>query len=191
MGNFAIETYKKTWIEMILIGLVLVGAINWGTTAFGYNLVEMFSRGVNNLFKSNLPIDRVIYVIVALTAVHLAMKKTTWLPFLDRTVLPSSLIPIKKNDKTDITIKITTTPNTKVVYWASLPRGENPDVVKAYDDYSNSGVVMSDENGIAELPILTGTGYTVPTGKYIKRHVHYREMRLPYGMVGPVKTVYY
>jgi ABC-type Fe3+-hydroxamate transport system substrate-binding protein len=69
---------------------------------------------------------------------------------------------------------IKTKPNTKVAYWAALPKGDNPDVITAYGDYSNSGVVMSDANGNAVLQFNKGTGYIVPGGKYIRPHVHYR-----------------
>ena len=46
--------------------------------------------------------------------------------------------------------------------------------VEAYGDFSNSGVVMSNSSGLAELPILAGSGYTVPSGRKLDRHVHYR-----------------
>lgn len=70
--------------------------------------------------------------------------------------------------------------------------GDNPDtpVVDAYGKYDNSGVVMSDASGIATLVFEKGTEYTVPSGKHLKSHVHYRELTGAYGMIGPVKTVF-
>ena len=50
---------------------------------------------------------------------------------------------------------------------------------------------MTDDKGKAELPILTGSSYVVPSGKEISRHVHYRLAGLPWGMVGKVMTVNY
>ena len=42
----------KIKLHMLLIGLVLIGGVNWGTTAFGYNLVEILSSTLNNsIFK--------------------------------------------------------------------------------------------------------------------------------------------
>ena len=35
-----------------------------------------------------------------------------------------------------------------------------------------------------------GTGYIVPSGKYIKPHVHYRELKTEYSMIGPVETIF-
>ena len=63
-------------------------------------------------------------------------------------------------------------------------------VMKAYDDYSNSGVVM-EKNGIVKLKVIKGSGYFVPSGKFIKPHVHYRILNKTNGMMGPIRTVYY
>lgn len=183
--------YWSVKLQMLITAVVIIGALNWGTTALGYNLVQLLSNGVNRLLKTNLPIDKVIYIAVALCGVLLAMKKTTWLPFLGKTVFPDSLVPLNTPTKTDTKVTIKTKPNVKVAYWASLPKGELPDVVTAYSDYSNSGVVMSDANGIAELPVLAGSAYTVPSGRKISRHVHYRVLGKPFGMMGKVMTKYY
>ena len=47
----------KIKLHMLLIGLVLIGAVNWGATAFGYNLVEILSSTLNKTFNSNIPIN--------------------------------------------------------------------------------------------------------------------------------------
>ena len=130
-----------------------------------------------------------------LAGLYLMYDLTTWLPFLGETVLPGSLIPLKTNNvdpnnKTIITVN--TKPNTRIAYWASLPNTEKiPKVEQAYADYSNSGVVMSNEDGEAKLVLTKGTGYIVPRNKVIKRHVHYRELDQQYGMIGKVNTLYY
>ena len=188
----------KIKLHMLLIGLVLIGAVNWGTTALGYNLVEILSTTVNKTFKLNIPINNIIYIVVALAAIKLAVDKTTWLPFLGVNVLPSNLIPLTKppND-TNKKINIKTLPNKKIVYWASLPsiKSESPtglpDVESAYADYSNSGVIMSNDKGEATIEIKVGSDYIVPSGRVISRHVHYRVLGLPYGMIGEIKTEYY
>ena len=89
----------------------------------------------------------------------------------------------------NVTIK--TVPNVKIAYWAALPKGNNPDVITAYDDYSNSGVVMSDSNGIAVLPILAGSSYIIPSGRKLDRHIHYRVFNKYYGMMDKLNTKYY
>lgn len=62
----------KTWdITTIFIALFLtltiVGAINWGTTAYGYNLVELVS-GKDTVFT------KVVYTAVALSALGLVVS---------------------------------------------------------------------------------------------------------------------
>ena len=66
---------------------------------------------------------------------------------------------------------------------------KNIKVEQAYGAYSNAGVTVSDKNGFAVLTFNKGTGYIVPSGKYIKPHVHYRELN-EFGMMGSVKTRY-
>jgi hypothetical protein len=50
---------------------------------------------------------------------------------------------------------------------------------------------MSDNNGIASLPLLTGSGYIVPSGRKIDRHVHYRVGGMEYGMLSKIRTKFY
>jgi uncharacterized membrane protein YuzA (DUF378 family) len=189
------KTFKKYYwmikFRMLIITFVIIGALNWGSTAMGYNFVELTSKNLNNLLKTNYSFDKIIYFIVAFCAMLLAFSKTTWLPFLGVSVLPESLVPLKTPYNSDMKVTIKTDPNVKVAYWAALPKGNNPDVITAYGDFSNSGVVMSDSNGIAVLPILAGSCYTVPSGRKLSRHVHYRVIGKPYGMMDPIKTHLY
>jgi hypothetical protein len=150
----------------------------------------MLSLYFNQLLNKNYPIDKIIYIIIALCGLLLATRRTTWLPFLGKTVLPETLVPLKKPIQTDTVIKIKTKPNRKVAYWAALPKPENTPVMEAYDDFSNSGVVMSNDKGIAELPILSGSDYVLPLGKKIPKHVHYRIFKTN-GIMGKIKTKFY
>ncbi len=185
------KIYLKTKLNMILFAIVFVGAINWGATALGYNFVELLSLNINKSLQVNYPIDKIIYVIVALSALWLATKKTTWLPFLGVGIMPSSLVPLTKPTGANKKITIKTRPNTKIIYWSAYQKGEKTPVVDAYSDYANSGAVMSDSNGNAVLEIVEGSGYTVPSGQVIPKHVHYRTVGLPDGMMGKVETVKY
>jgi uncharacterized membrane protein YuzA (DUF378 family) len=175
------------------MALVIIGSINWGAHAIGYNIVDILSREINKLFNSNIPINTIIYLIVAMAGIWLAFKRVTWLPFLGKSVLPGNLIPLKQHNNPDRTIQISTLPNVKIAYWASLNKGDTTDVRKAYGNYENSGVVMSDANGNVSLPIMNGTGYTLPSGTVLKKHIHYRIIDLPQaeGMMGKINTVYY
>ena len=187
------DQYNNTVFNMILISLVLIGSINWGLTAFNLNLVEMLSDCADNFFKADIHLDKIIYITVMFAGILLAIRRDTWLPFLGKAVLPEALVPLKTPTNTNKNIMIKTKPNVKIAYWASKPTNDEniPDVVTAYDDFNNSGVVMSDINGNATLPILIGTEYEVPSGRVIPRHVHYRVLGLEYGMIDKVQTAFY
>ena len=187
------SVYIRVKIHMILMALVIIGAINWGTTAFGYNLVEILNTQIDLLFGTKSYINKIIYVIIALAAINLALRKKTWLPFLGYTAFPSAaFIPNKVNKNASIKVDVKVKPNTRIAYWASKDtQNKTPFVEDAYADFSNSGVVTSDSNGIATLAIEPSTSYIVPSGREIPKHIHYRMIDLPHGMMSDVKTVYY
>lgn len=166
---------------MVIVFFVLFGAVNSAFSQLGYDLISFLPR-----------IYKPFYLIVGVFAIMMALNKNTWLPFLGESVLPSILVQLKKIEGNK-TVKVHVKPNVKVAYWATKPTNKKPDpnVRDAYDDYSNSGVVMSDENGIAILTLNKGSGYYVPTGKHIEPHLHYRELTDDFGMMGPVKTYYF
>ena len=186
--------YMKTKLHMFYVGLVLVGAFNWGTTAFGFNIVEKLNNLINNLVGRKTNIDTFIYVIIAISAIILAFQMKTWLPFLGEAAFPSSaLVPNRVNKNGSISLDIKVTPNTRIAYWASQEiKGKKiPKVNEAYGDFSNSGVVVSDSDGNVSLLIAPSTSYIVPSGRKIPKHVHYRELDQEWGMIGEVQTVYY
>jgi uncharacterized membrane protein YuzA (DUF378 family) len=189
-----LNTYYKYKINMILMGFIIFGALNYGLTVFGFNIIDIVSNSVDNLINKQIYLDKIIYVIIGISALMLMFNRTTWLPFLGTCVFPSKgLIPNKINNDGDKKIEVLVKPNTRIAYWSSILNKSTdiPDVVSAYDDFSNSGVVTSDNTGIAILSVKLGTDYIVPSNKLIKRHVHYRELDLEYGMIGEVQTVYY
>ena len=188
--------WMKTTIRMIAIAAIIAGGINWFAVAFGYNLVDLLNSALSRFFKKQLSLNKVIYFIVGISAIVLAFDRTLWLPFLGESVLPSVLIPLSSNSATanatnSMHVKVHVKPNTKVAYWAARP-GSDPEtpVTDAYGKFDNSGVVMSDANGIATISFEKGTEYTVPSGRQLKSHVHYRELSGEYGMIGPVQTVF-
>jgi uncharacterized membrane protein YuzA (DUF378 family) len=174
---------------MIIVGLIIVGAINWGFTAFGWNLVDIFNKKLSKLFNLKLSIDKFIYIVIALCGLYLAFRRNTWLPFLGESVLPSSFVPLKEK-KGNINLKINVEPNVKVAYWASNP-GNNPkiNVFDAYGKFENSGVVMSNEKGEANISVDKGTEYDVPSGRHLKSHVHYRILT-DSSMMSEIKTIF-
>lgn len=186
--------YVKSLIRMVLTGFVIFGALNYGLTAIDYNLIEVVNYNINNYFNKNLHLNILLYSLIAVSGIVLMFQTTTWLPFLGPCAFPTKgLIPNKINSKGTKIIKVNVKPNTRVAYWASLPIKNNnlPYVEDAYDDFSNSGVVTSNSNGVAELSILPGSSYTVPFNKKIEKHVHYRELDNRLGMMGELKTAYY
>ncbi len=195
MNNNLYEKHLyKTKLHMALMSLILLGAFNTASNIFyEKNIIFLLSAFINNTLKINVPFDKFIYLLILIASIIVIVKRETWLPFLGTSVFPDALIPLKTPFRTNSNITIKTRPNSKIAYWSSQPgdKESNIDVITAYGDYSNSGVVMSDNNGVAILPILIGTGYIVPTGKYIQRHVHYRVLGMPYGLIGKIKTVYY
>lgn len=191
MKTFA-KKYAETKINHFAIMLVLMGAVNWGTTSVGYNLVEMIITKINQYVDiSNFKLEKIIYLSIALAAIYLGTNRDFWLPFLGDTVMPETLVPLQKNFKYDTELTVKVTPNTKVAFWAANPHDNTPEVMDAYGKYNNSGVVMSNDEGIATLRVIKGSGYNVPSGRYIKPHVHYREIGGDYAMMGPVMTRYY
>jgi hypothetical protein len=186
--------YVKSLIRMVLTGFVIFGSLNYGLTAINYNLIEDSSHKLNNYFNKNLHLNIILYSMIAISGIVLMFQTTTWLPFLGPCAFPTKgLIPNKVNSIGTKVVKVNVKPNTRVAYWASLPIQNNnvPYVEDAYADFSNSGVVTSDSNGVAELRILPGSAYTVPFNKKIEKHIHYRELDNRLGMMGELKTVYY
>jgi hypothetical protein len=181
--------------NFILLIIVLVSSINYGSIAFGYNIIEIIHIKLNELLKTETYSDKIIYSLIVLSAIILSFNKILWLPFLGETVFPSeAFIPTILNEKFNLSVPVTVRPNTRIAYWASLPQKNEesiPDVVDAYGDYSNSGITVSDKDGNAKLSILSGTSYKVPSGSIIKKHIHYRELDQEYGFIGEIKTVYY
>lgn len=192
--NHSTGTYLRAKMNMVIAAIVIIGALNWGATAFGYNLVEILNNHINSFLGYQSNTDKIIYIIVALAALKLAFNRNTWLPFLGFSAFPTqSFVPNKNNSMGNTIVKVNVKPNTRIAYWAALPKQsqETPYVNDAYGKFENSGVVMSDLNGVAELLILPGSEYRIPSGSVVNRHIHYRELDLPSGMMGKVQTVYY
>lgn len=57
---------KLAPIDMLAIVLVIIGGLNWGLYAFGYNLVSILLGWMPIL-------EKVVYVVVALAAIYLAV----------------------------------------------------------------------------------------------------------------------
>ena len=183
------KKYSEVKIYHLTASLVLAGAINWGAVALGVNLVELIANKLRNYH--DMPYEKITYMIIAMAAIFLATDREFWLPFLGDSVLPHQLIPLKSVNKYDTIVKVQVPRNSKVAYWAANPHAETPNVSTAYGEFNNGGVVMADDKGIAELKVVKGSGYIVPSGRYIAPHVHYRVLSSEHAMMGPVNKIYY
>jgi len=174
--------------------ILLIATFNYAGIAFGYNLIDMLHVKLNELLKMETYSDKIIYAIIVLVGIKIFLKKTLWLPFLNESAFPSlAFVQTVTKKSGDVSVSVKVKPNTRVAYWASLPQKSDkiPDVVSAYGDFSNSGIAISDKNGNANLLIDSGSSYSVPSGRVISKHIHYRELDLDFGFLGPVKTVFY
>ena len=169
-------------LHMIAIVLVLIGGLNWGLTSLNFNPVELLGKYTSGY------VSKFIYILVALGALYLMFNRNTYLPFLGEAAFPCGLLKPSKPENANELVKIYTYPNAKIVYWAAEPGTSDRDYKQAYSLYKNSGVTISDSNGIAKLYIRKPSGYNVP-GKSLKSHVHYR-VCIRDSMLGRVETIF-
>ena len=86
--------YLKTKMYQMIFLLLLIGSLNWGTTALGYNFVEIIKNLLNNSLKMETYIDKIIYFLVALAGITLVMNRDLWSPcienFSSALIIPSA-----------------------------------------------------------------------------------------------------
>ena len=112
-----------------------------------------------------------------------------YLPFLGQMVYPTYLLKQQTPKGSTMKVRVhNVIPNSKILYWASY-KNKHDFPWNAYDDYSNSGVALSNKDGIVVVEVKKPVSYKIPSGKLLKPHVHYRET-LSDGMLSHVKTFY-
>lgn len=138
-----------------------------------------------------------VFAFIALAiAIYYLSKRDFYLPFLGDTVFPGGNLtqqtPLNANVSRSIKVK----PYQKVVYWAAEKNKKaNPNQMPwtAYKDYSNSGVAVANEKGVAELKVRTPAAYSKPWGWFgsrgLRPHIHFRIQKTS-GFWGRVQTVY-
>lgn len=55
-------------VEKVTFLLVVIGALNWGLTAFNANLVEATNNQVSKIVGKNLGLNVIIYILVGISA---------------------------------------------------------------------------------------------------------------------------
>ena len=186
------QIYKKALIHKVMVSMLILVCINQFLGVFIPNPINYLSNLIDIKLNCNIGLASIIYVLTGIIAIKLFLSRDFYLPFLGNAVVPSSLMPVRIPEKTNVSIPLKSKPNTKVIYWSALATDDNTKVEKAYGDYSNSGVVITDDKGNANLAIQESTGYIVPCKfckNHIKRHVHYRLAEG--GILSPIKTIYY
>jgi len=176
--------HKKAHI--VAIGLVIIGAVNWGLVGtIKVDLVaKLFGKGI---------LARSLYILIGLAALSLIFYRDTYLPFLGETIMPCSILTNRAPPGATRDVKVKVNPGAKVLYWASEPATEHLKEInnwqKAYTDYKNAGVATADMNGEAVLKVREPQAYTVPIKGRIEPHIHFRVCG-DGGWMGNVKTVF-
>jgi len=178
--------YYQKLFHMILIGLVLLGSVNWLVVGVAdINLVRLVF---------SLKYARWLYIIIGLAAIPLLFQRDIYLPFLGETVLPGGAMVPKTPQNANDQVTVRTRPGAKVVYWAAEPNPNQgrdlPTPEEAYGEYENSGVVVADTSGHAILRFRgPPQSYTVPMKGMLAPHVHFR-IAEENGFLGRVQSVF-
>ena len=64
----------KIYKHKIAMILVIIGAINWGLTALNFNIIRILTNYINNFLKFNTNLDKMIYLIVAVSGIYLIKR---------------------------------------------------------------------------------------------------------------------
>ena len=133
---------------------------------------------------------KVVLAIAAVSALWLAFKRDTYLPFLGEAAIPHTAFLVSSPDYADSTASVVVDPRaSRVVYWsASNPVGSvAASPREAYGKFDNVGTAMV-VDGKATLRFRKSGSYKTPLGRVMGPHVHYRSI-FPDGMSGEVRTM--
>jgi uncharacterized membrane protein YuzA (DUF378 family) len=183
--------YLDKYVFMYANMFVLFAAIN---TAL-YKMNPSFNI-LSKVIKDRT-FRRIFYILVGLLAVYLILKRETFLPFLGESVVPTSVFKNHNNNMNSedpnrkmINLTITAPNAEKIIWWAASEDqhtiAKNPD--EAYKEYQNSGVSTVSTDGTVKIVFPCPTQYKIPSGRTLKKHLHYRETHG--GMLGEVKTIF-
>jgi hypothetical protein len=170
----------RVWLEIITLTIIVVGTLFMSFKAL--------------LFDRDIPIfQKILYGVVALSAMAHVLSRDYYLRFLGQCALPceelTEKVPANADSVTDFNIGES---NKNIIYWAAEENAEIVDApMKAYGKWSNSGVTRSDENGNVTMKFRYPAQYKVPhkPGGPLKPHIHYRVCQGG-GMIGRVQTKY-
>ncbi len=177
--------------QMVATILVIISALYLGITALtNTNFVTML---LNKVIPSQKElILKILYIVFGIAAVYLIFSPShTFLPFLDKTVIPPSIMLLSEQADTNVELKIYAPEEAiKVVYWAARADTGNifDNPYDAYNKFENYGIAAV-KDGKAILKFKCPNSYKVGkfTKKQLPKHVH---MRFVYenGVLSEVKT---
>jgi uncharacterized membrane protein YuzA (DUF378 family) len=176
----------KMKLDFIALILVVIGGLNWGlygSSQGRYNLVKTLGN------YTHPAVSIVVYILVGISAIWLAFKRDTYLPFLGTTVMPCPVLVERVPEGANTIVEVKVTPNSNVVFWAS--ESQDKRVIntpqEAYGTYANSGVARSNSRGIATLRVRKPVRYQAGM-RTLPLHIHYRICEN--GLMGRIETVY-
>lgn len=173
----------KKVLHKIFYLLLIISAINDGI--YGALKINPISWLAN---KTAPELDRILHIFIGLIGLLFLFKRDYYLPFLGETVFPSNLLDTKEPTDPDYEIKLKTKPNKKIIYWGAETHkrvAKTPHL--AYGNYSNSGIVIADNEGNAILKFRNPGKYKV-YGYELPIHIHYR-IQKNQSVFGPVHTI--
>jgi hypothetical protein len=186
VGVGVTPTYFKKILFQIAMGLLIIGGLTW-------LLVGLFDVNIVTKLFGESTFAKFIYILVGVSAVAIMCDRDTYLPFLGSMVAPCSVLENKVPPGSTRDVKVITTPNTKVIYWAAEPATENLKTIKSWNDaylkFENAGVATSNGDGVAVLKVRDPQPYKVPLRGRLERHIHYRACGEA-GFLGKVETVF-
>lgn len=145
------------------------------------------------IFDRRYPLfGKLVAVFALLGALFMITQRDTHLPFLGMTALPPFLLkpdfaPAGAN--IEAKVRMDGKDGNRIIYWGAKPsKATVPNPWDAYGDYTNAGIATV-KNGEVVLRFYCPSKYTVPYGKTLDRHIHFRRCCDITGMLGRVETM--
>jgi hypothetical protein len=143
-----------------------------------YSYAKMYNNDLIDYIITNKTVSNIFNIGLIGIALYYLFNRDFFLPFLGPAVIP--IAKTEQQQENMINVNLSNLPlNTNVIYWASQKsEGTFKDPIIAYEDYSNSGITMSDNMGNANIKISCPSPYYITKfgikKKLLKKHVHYR-----------------
>lgn len=172
----------------------------WVTTVgLGCGILFIVNSMVN-LVDGTGTVPRLLGLMGLICLVVMILNRDTFLPFLAENFLPENFLALKERQPADLkAVKMLNVPvaaaGRKVLYWAAepptaaTPAAVRPTWQEGYGKFANSGVVTSDAQGMAHIPLVCPGQYMVHGYKVLPKHLHYRVYNEQTQMLSRVFTI--